>query len=189
MNAVVKTRDGEVRGSFANGVNTFKGIPYAAPPFGANRLRPPQPVAPWSGVRDALTYGPKSPQVPYPPPIDLFIPELTKSGKDCLNLNIWSAALGSARQPVMVWIPGGMFEFHATGASPWYDGSRFARDGIVCVTINYRVGAEGFLYLGDGNDNLGLRDQIAALEWVRENIAAFGGDPGNVTILVSRLVL
>jgi carboxylesterase 2/para-nitrobenzyl esterase len=182
MNAVVKTRYGEVRGSVADGVNTFKGIPYAAPPFGANRLRPPQPVAPWSGVRDALTYGPKSPQVPYPPPIDLFIPELTKSGKDCLNLNIWSAALGSARQPVIVWIPGGMFEFHATGASPWYDGSRFARDGIVCVTINYRVGAEGFLYLDDGNVNRGLLDQVAALAWVRENIAAFGGDSGNVTI-------
>ena len=182
MNPVVKTRYGEVRGSVADGVNAFKGIPYAAPPFGANRLRPPQPVAPWSGVRDALTYGPKSPQVPYPQPIDLFIPELTKSGKDCLNLNIWSAALGSARQPVMVWIPGGMFEFHATGASPWYDGSRFARDGIVCVSINYRVGAEGFLYLGDGIANLGLLDQIAALAWVRENIAAFGGDPGNVSI-------
>ena len=82
----------------------------------------------------------------------------------------------------MVWIPGGMFEFHATGATAFYDGSRFARDGVVCVTINYRVGAEGFLYLGDGVANLGLLDQIAALEWVQENIAAFGGDPGKVTI-------
>lgn len=182
MNAVVKTRSGEVRGSVADGVNTFKGIPYAAPPFGANRLRPPQPVAPWSGVRNAITYGPKSPQVPYPPQVDGLIPEFAAPGEDCLNLNIWSRDLGSAGQPVMVWIPGGMFEFHATGASPWYDGSRFARDGIVCVTINYRVGAEGFLYLGDGIANLGLLDQVAALEWVRENIAAFGGDPGNVTI-------
>ena len=133
-------------------------------------------------MRDALAYGPKSPQIPYPPPIDAFIPELTVPGEDCLNLNIWSSDLGSAGQPVMVWIPGGMFEFHATGASPWYDGSRFARDGIVCVTINYRVGAEGFLYLGDGDANLGLLDQIAALKWVRENIAAFGGDPDNVSI-------
>ncbi len=188
MNAVVKTRSvvkiryGEVRGSVAEGVHTFKGIPYAAPPFGANRLRPPQPVAPCSGVRDALTYGPKSPQPPYPPPIDVLIPEFTIPGEDCLNLNIWSPELGSAGLPVMVWIPGGMFEYHATGASPWYDGSHFARDGIVCVTINYRVGAEGFLYLGDGDANFGLLDQIAALEWVRENIAAFGGDPGNVTI-------
>jgi para-nitrobenzyl esterase len=182
MNSVVKTRYGEVRGSVADGVNTFKGIPYAAPPFGANRLQPPQPVSPWSGVRDALTYGPKSPQPPYPPPIDMLIPEFSVSGEECLNLNIWSRDLGSAGQPVMVWIPGGMFEYHATGASPWYDGSRFARDGIVCVTINYRVGAEGFLYLGDGIANLGLLDQIAALEWVQENIAAFGGDPANVTI-------
>lgn len=182
MNAVVKTQYGEVRGSAADGVNTFKGIPYAAPPFGANRLRPPQPVTPWSGVREVLTYGPKPPQVPYPPQIAGLVPEFAVSGEDCLNLNIWTSDLGSAKQPVMVWIPGGMFEFHATGASPWYDGSRFARDGIVCVTINYRVGAEGFLYLGDGIANLGLLDQVAALQWVQENIAAFGGDPNNVTI-------
>ncbi len=181
--AVVKTRSGEVRGSVANGVYTFKGIPYAAPPFGVNRLRPPQPVVPWSGVRDALTFGPKAPQPPYPPGIEQFIPpELTSPGEDCLTLNIWSPDLGSAGLPVMVWIAGGLFEYHGTGASPWYDGSRFARDGIVCVTINYRVGAEGFLYLGAGNANRGLLDQIAALHWVRENIAAFGGDPGNVTI-------
>jgi carboxylesterase 2/para-nitrobenzyl esterase len=83
---------------------------------------------------------------------------------------------------VVVWIAGGEYEFHATGASPWYDGSRFARDGVVCVTINYRVGVEGFLDLGEGNANRGLLDQIATLTWVRENIAAFGGDPGNVTI-------
>jgi carboxylesterase 2/para-nitrobenzyl esterase len=99
-----------------------------------------------------------------------------------LNLNIWTRDLGSAGQPVMVWIPGGMFEYHGTGSSPWYDGSRFARDGVVCVTIGYRVGAEGFLYLGDGIANLGLLDQVAALEWVQQNIAAFGGDPTNVTI-------
>jgi para-nitrobenzyl esterase len=182
MNAVVKTRYGEVRGNVADGVNTFKGITYAAPPFGANRLRPPQPVEPWSGMRDALTYGPKSPQPPYPPSVDLLLPEVAIPGEDCLNLNIWSPDLGSAGQPVMVWIPGGMFEYHGTGASPWYDGSRFARDGIACVTINYRVGAEGFLYLGDGDANLGLLDQVAALEWVQDNIAGFGGDPGNVTI-------
>jgi para-nitrobenzyl esterase len=182
MKAVVRTRYGEVRGSVADGVSTFKGIPYAAPPFGAHRLRAPQPVEPWSGVRDALTYGPKSPQPPYPPPIDRLIPELAVPGKDCLNLNVWSSDLGLAGRPVMVWIPGGMFEYHGTGASPWYDGRRFARDGIVCVTINYRVAAEGFLYLGDGDANLGLLDQVAALRWVRENIAAFGGDPGNVTI-------
>ena len=152
MNAVVKTRQGEVRGSVADGVNTFKGIPYAAPPFGANRLRPPQPVAPWSGVRDALTYGPKAPQPPYPPEVSVLLPELAIPGEDCLTLNIWSPDLGAARQPVMVWIPGSAFQY-GTAAMPWYDGSRFARDGIVCVTINYRVGADGFLYLGEGNAN------------------------------------
>lgn len=182
MNVEVNTHAGRIRGKLSDGINTFKGIPYAAPPFGINRLRPPQPVEPWSGVRDALTFGPKSPQPVYPPPIDVLIPELTNSGEDCLNLNVWSGDLSSTRQPVMVWIPGGMFEFHATGACPWYDGSRFARDGIVCVTINYRVGAEGFLYLDDGIANLGLLDQVAALEWVRNNITAFGGDPHNVTI-------
>ncbi len=181
-NVVVKTQYGEVRGGVADGVNTFKGIPYAAPPVGANRLRPPQPVAPWSGVRDASAYGPKSVQPSYPPEVAILLSELTGSGEDCLTLNIWSTDLGSARLPVMVWIPGGMFEYHGTGASPWYDGSRFARDGVVCVTINYRVGADGFLYLGEGDANRGLLDQIAALEWVRENIAAFGGDPGAVTI-------
>jgi len=182
MDAVVNTRAGKVRGSVADGVHTFKGIPYAAPPFGANRLRPPQTVEPWSDVREALAYGPKAPQLPYPPPVDVLLPEFAVPGEDCLNLNIWSLDLGSVGQPVMVWIPGGMFEYHGTGASPWYEGSRFARDGIVCVTINYRVGADGFLYLGEGNANLGLLDQVAALEWVQENVAAFGGDPGNVTI-------
>ena len=179
---VVKTRYGEVRGSIADGVISFKGIPYAAPPFGANRLQPPKPPAPWSGVRDALIFGPKSPQVAYPEPFDTYIPELAGSGEDCLNLNIWTPEPGTAGRPVMVWIPGGMYEFHATGACPWYDGMHFARDGVVLVTINYRVGAEGFLYLGDGIANCGLLDQIAALEWVQENIAAFGGDPHNVTV-------
>ena len=179
MDAVVRTQHGEVRGSVVDGVNAFKGIPYAAPPFGANRLRPPQPVEPWSGVRDALTYGAKPPQLPYPSPWDVLIPERGPLGEDCLNLNIWTPDLGSAGLPVMVWIPGGMFE---AGSGASYDGSRFARDGVVCVTINYRVGAEGFLYLGDGDANLGLLDQIAALEWVRVNIATFGGDPTNVTV-------
>src|SRR6478609_5603312 len=82
----------------------------------------------------------------------------------------------------MVWIPGGMFEFHGTAASPWYDGGRFARDGVVCVTINYRVGPDGFLFMDEESPNRGLLDQIAALEWVHENVAAFGGDPDNVTI-------
>ncbi|HEU0026323.1 MAG TPA: carboxylesterase/lipase family protein [Ktedonobacterales bacterium] len=183
MNPVVKTRYGDVRGAVADDVNVFKGIPYAAPPVGANRLRPPQPVAPWSGVRDALTFGPKPPQPDYPPDISAILPELASPGEDCLNLNIWSPELGPARLPVMVWIPGSAFQY-GTAATTYYDGAHFARDGVVCVTINYRVGPEGFLYLGerDGNANRALLDQIAALQWVRENIAAFGGDPGNVTV-------
>ena len=182
MRSVIETQRGKIRGCVSDGVATFKGVPYAAPPFGANQLRPPQPVEPWDGVRDALAFGPKSPQVAYPPGIAEGIAELVGPGEDCLSLNIWTPDVGATGLPVMLWIPGGMFEFHATGATPFYDGGRFARDGVVCVTIGYRVGAEGFLYLGDGVANLGLLDQIAALEWVQENIAAFGGDPTKVTI-------
>lgn len=183
MDTIVKTRYGAVRGDLADSIYTFKGIPYAAPPFGVHRLLPPQPVEPWGGVRDALSYGPKSPQPLYPPELAVILPpEVGGQGEDCLTLNIWSPGLGSARHPVMVWIPGGVYGYHGTGASPWYNGSRFARDGIVLVSINYRVGIDGFLYLGERNANRGLLDQIAALKWVRENIAAFGGDPDNVTI-------
>ena len=178
MSTVVKTRRGEVRGAIADGVHAFKGIPYAAQPFGANRLRPPQPVEPWSGVRDALAFGPTPPQLANAP-LDAIFANPTIAGVECLNLNIWSPGPGAARFPVMVWIPGGAFE-SGTGAA--YDGAHFARDGIVCVTINYRVGAEGLLYLGEGNANRALLDQIAALQWVQDNIAAFGGDPHNVTI-------
>jgi carboxylesterase 2/para-nitrobenzyl esterase len=182
MDSVVETRRGKLRGRLSDGVVTFKGVPYAAPPFGTNRLQPPRPVQPWDGVRDALAFGPKSPQVSYPPGIAEGLAELVGAGEDCLTLNIWTPDLGPGGRPVMVWIPGGMFEFHATGAAAFYDGGRFARDGVVCVTINYRVGAEGFLYLGDGVANLGLLDQIAALEWVQENVGALGGDPGKVTV-------
>lgn len=179
MNPVVKTRSGEVQGSLVDGVHEFKGIPYAAPPFGANRFRPPQPVESWSGIRDARTFGAEPFQLRPDPQTQALVPDPAVPGEDCLNLNIWTPALGPDRLPVMVWIPGGMFEV-GSGAS--YDGSRFARDGVVCVTINYRVGPDGFLYLGEGVANLGLLDQIAALKWVRENIAAFGGDPANVTL-------
>jgi para-nitrobenzyl esterase len=179
---VVETRRGKLRGSLSDGVATFKGVRYAAPPFGPNRLLPPRPVERWDGVCDALTFGPKSPQVSYPPGIAEALAELTGPGEDCLTLNIWTPHAGNVRLPVMVWIPGGMFEFHATGATAFYEGNRFARDDVVCVTVNYRVGAEGFLYLDDGISNLGLFDQIAALEWVQENVGAFGGDPGKVTV-------
>ncbi|HEY6410672.1 MAG TPA: carboxylesterase family protein, partial [Ktedonobacteraceae bacterium] len=155
MGAVVRTRQGAVRGSEAEGVSTFKGIPYAAPPFGINRFQAPQPVETWSGVRDALTYGATVPKPPYFPPFDVLLPEPVIVGEDSLNLNIWSPDLGQAKLPVMVWIHGGAFA-NGSGAVTQYDGSRFARDGVVCVTINYRLGADGFLYLGDGPANLGL---------------------------------
>lgn len=181
MDTVVKTSHGEVRGRIVEGIHTFKGIPYAAPPFGANRFQPPQPVAPWSGVRAALEYGPTVPKPPYFSPFDVLFQEPAILGEECLNLNIWSPSPGSSRLPVMVWIHGGAFA-NGSGAPSSYAGSRFARDGVVCITINYRLGADGFLYLGAGNANRGLLDQIAALQWVQDNITAFGGDPDNVTI-------
>jgi carboxylesterase 2/para-nitrobenzyl esterase len=178
---VVRTRQGDLRGAGAGGVHVFKGIPYAAAPVGADSLRPPRPAEPWTGVREAISFGPKPPQQAMPPMVAEILPEVAGMGDNCLTLNLWSGDL-AGRQPVVVWISGGLFEYHGTGASPWYDGTTFARDGVVCVTINYRVGASGFLYLGDGIANVGLLDQIAALEWVRENIAAFGGDADNVTV-------
>ncbi len=181
MNTNIRTRQGVVRGSMVEGVATFKGIPYAAPPYGSNRFQPPRPAESWDGVREALTYGPTVPKPPYFPPFDALLAEPVIEGEDCLNLNIWSPDLGRVGLPVMVWIHGGAFT-NGSSAVPDYDGSRFARDGVVCVTINYRLGVDGFLYLGDESANLGLLDQVAALVWVQENIAAFGGDPQNVTI-------
>jgi carboxylesterase type B len=178
---VVRTGNGAVRGAVVDGIHVFRGIPYAAPPFGPNRLRPPADPDPWIGVRDALTDGAVAPQ---PSSIGSdaqgFLPaDRARPGEDCLNLTIWTPDVGTARLPVLVWITGGAFE---VGSAAWYDGSRFARDGLVCVAINYRVGAEGFLQLPDTVANRGLLDQIAALDWVRQNIAAFGGDPDTVTV-------
>jgi para-nitrobenzyl esterase len=164
-----------------DGVAAFKGIPYAAPPFGPNRFQPPRPPESWDGVRDALEYGRVAPQAPYAPPFDQLLGDQGHPGEDCLNLNVWTPDPTGGGLPVMVWIHGGSF-VRGSGALPTYDGTRFARDGVVCVTINYRLGADGFLYLGDGIANRGLLDQVAALEWVQENIRAFGGDPARVTI-------
>jgi carboxylesterase type B len=136
MDTIVTIEQGGLRGSLVDGVRSFKGIPYAAPPVGANRFRPPRPAAAWSSVRDARHFGPKTRQPAYPPQIALMLNELTGGGDDALTLNVWAPAAGLGPYPAMVWINGGMFEFHATGAAPWYDGSGFAGAGGVCVTSN-----------------------------------------------------
>ena len=181
MELIVETVYGKVRGQVAGGIAAFKGVPYAAPPFAVNRMRPPARPQQWDGVRDTLAYGATVPKPPYPKPYDELLPEPVIAGEDCLNLNVWTPDPGRAGLPVMVWIHGGAF-VNGSGAVAQYAGDRFARDGVVCVTINYRLGCEGFLFLNGTSPNRGLLDQVAALEWVQENIAAFGGDPGNVTI-------
>lgn len=187
--AVVETRYGKVRGISRDAVTVWKGIPFARPPLGSLRFQPPLPPEPWTDVRDATRFGFIAPQISAPLSA-LFgsgsadIP----TGEDCLYLNVWSPRLDGKKRPVFVWIHGGGF-VGGSGSTPWYDGTSFATQGdIVVVTLNYRLGALGFLYLGDvageryASGNYGLLDQIAALEWVRDNIEAFGGDPGNVTI-------
>lgn len=178
---LARTRQGQIRGHVEDGVASFKGIPYAAPPFGPNRFLAPQPAGSWDGVRDCLEYGRVCPQSPYPPPFHQLLGDQGLVGEDCLNLNVWTPDPGGRGLPVMVWIHGGAFA-RGSGSIPSYDGSHFARDGVVCVTLNYRLGADGFLHLGEGIANRGLLDQVAALEWVQDNIQAFGGDPQRVTI-------
>lgn len=177
----VTTSEGIVRGiRSADGVAAFKGIPYAAAPVGRDHLRPPRPARRRRGEFDAGAYGATVAKAPYRPPYDRLLPEVDIPGDESLNLNIWTSDVrGSA--PVMVWLHGGGF-LNGSGSLPCYDGSAFARDGVVLVTLNYRLGAPGYLYLGDGPANMGLLDQISALTWVRANIEAFGGDPGNVTV-------
>jgi len=177
----VQVEGGRLVGRIDHGVPAFLGIPYAAPPFGPNRMLPPRPAEPWDGERDATEYGPTCPKGDYPPQFAPLFPEVVIPGEDCLNLNVWTPDPQATGLPVLVWIHGGSF-MNGSGSVAAYRGSSFARDGVVCVTINYRLGAEGFLHLGDGVANVGLLDQIAALHWVRRNIAAFGGDPDRVTV-------
>ncbi|WP_410597136.1 carboxylesterase/lipase family protein [Amycolatopsis sp. lyj-23] len=168
----VEIAAGALRGSERDGVRTFLGVPYAEPPVGELRFRAPRPAKPWSGERDATNWAPRAPQ-----------PELTGRGftgdEDCLYLNVYApAAAGS--YPVLVWIHGGG---GVQGAPHQFDASAYARRGVIVVTVAYRLGVLGMLYLPEVADvNLSLRDQVAALEWVRDNIAAFGGDPGRVTL-------
>lgn len=181
---------GSVRGALIGDVRRYLGVPYAAPPVGALRFAAPQPVPQWNGVRDATQRGFIAPQpVPTPQEWEKALPGLNiqpligadqVQGDDFLVLNIWTPP-NAAGAPVMVFIHGGAFTGGA-GAADVYDGSAFARAGIVCVTINYRLGIEGFLPIAGAPTNLGLRDQICALRWVQDNISAFGGDAGNVTV-------
>jgi para-nitrobenzyl esterase len=177
----VRVRGGLLRGRLDDGVPAYLGIPYAAAPVGEHRMRPPRAAAPWDGVRDATGYGPTAPKIEYPATLRRYLIDPTIAGDDYLNLNVWTPDPGAGGLPVLVWIHGGSFT-SGSGAVRAYRGSAFARDGVVCVTINYRLQAEGFLHTPDGVSNLGLLDQIAALEWVRDNIAAFGGDPDRVTV-------
>jgi len=164
-------------------VLSFRGVPYAEPPLGPLRFAAPRPAAAWSGVRDATRFGPAAPQRP-----DALVRRLGLFGdepqaEDCLTLNVWTPGPGPGdRRPVLVWLHGGAF-IGGTSGVPLYDGARLAREGdVVVVTLNYRVGALGFLYLGPGRGNFGLLDQLEALRFVARHAAAFGGDPDRVTV-------
>lgn len=181
---IVATRLGELRGVEGDGIVRFLGVPYAEPPVGPNRFAAPVPRAPWIGVRDAIEPGPNAPQrIREFPGLDI-IPLIGTGhveGDDYLTLNIWAPADLVTPKPVMVFIHGGAWVLGSKDAAV-HDGTAFAQAGIVCVAINYRLGVEGFLPIPGAPTNLGLRDMIAALEWVRDHIASFGGDPSNITV-------
>jgi para-nitrobenzyl esterase len=187
-NRVVETTHGPVRGADDGDIRTWRGIPYAAPPVGDLRFLRPEPPQRWAEVADATSYGPACPQPAFPKmPLELGAPQ----GEDCLSLNVWASAdtrPGDAK-PVMVWLHGGAYVL-GSASQPLYDGTRLVSGGhVVLVTVNYRLGALGFLDLSSFStarrrfdSNIGLHDVLAALRWVRDNIAAFGGDPERVTV-------
>jgi para-nitrobenzyl esterase len=184
-----QTAQGRVAGTWDGGVRVFKGIAYASPPVGERRWRPPAPPAAWRGVRAADRFGPDCMQASYPAD-SVYFEHPRSTSEDCLTLNIWTPAKPARNAPVIVWIHGGSLQFGGS-AGPIYDGREYAKRGVVFVSINYRLGVLGWLAYpelsaesADGvSGNYGLLDQVAALQWVRRNIAAFGGDPANVTAM------
>jgi len=181
----LKIEGGLISGETAEDIRVYRGIPYAAPPVGDFRWKPPQSVKPWEGVLHASNFGPACIQ-PKSPARELKLPG---ESEDCLTLNIWTPENSGESLPVMVWIHGGAFRL-GSGALPWYDGMALASQGVIIVTFNYRLGRLGFFAhpaltresAGSPMGNYGLMDQIAVLEWVQRNISTFGGDPKNVTI-------
>ncbi|HEX7166780.1 MAG TPA: carboxylesterase/lipase family protein [Acidimicrobiales bacterium] len=182
---IVETKYGKLQGTTNGGISSFKGVPFAAPPVGDLRFRPPVPPQPWEGTRAADAFGAVAPQVAQ---AGVAQGDGQRQSEDCLYLNVWTPGLDGTR-PVMVWIHGGAFQ-NGSGSLPLYDGTNLASNGdVVVVTMNYRLGVLGWLASeqlaaepGAPAGNWGLLDQVAALRWVSENIRAFGGDPGNVTI-------
>jgi para-nitrobenzyl esterase len=192
-NPVVKTQYGRVRGYIRNGINTFKGIPYGADTFGANRFMPPRKPEPWDHVMSCMYHGYVSPQGPrdgwaFNEVAWLFGWDDGIQSEDCFNLNVWTPALDDGKRPVMVWLHGGGFAAGSATELPSYDGENLARRGVVLVSVTHRLNVMGFLNLAAYDDkyalsgNAGMLDIVAALEWVRDNISRFGGDPSRVTI-------
>ena len=185
----VRVDGGQIAGTASNGIRVFKGIPFAAPPTGELRWKPPQPVVAWSGVKAADAFAPQCMQLPYPAG-SAYASAPTPTSEDCLYLNVWTAANTREKRPVMVWIHGGAWT-RGSGSSSWYNGASLAKKGVVLVTVNYRLGPLGFLAHPQltaespqhASGNYGILDNIAALQWVQRNIAAFGGDPKRVTIV------
>jgi len=177
MELVIETNTGKVKGYEQDDVKIFKGIPYAEPPIGQLRLNAPEPKKSWNGILDASEY---KPIVPQPPPLLTYFPVPPQSEEECLNLNIWTPGCDNKKRPVLFWIHGGG---HITGSGRILNGRNFSHSGnIILVTINYRLGPLGYMYVPGAPTNIGELDKIVALEWVHDNIESFGGDPNNVTI-------